>query len=165
MSGVITEPRNTEPTGGTRSRRRIPIIIGIGVAAVAVGATAVVASGAVSFGSSSSPESALRAAAVDYNNAMIGKVPAKNLLKYAQASCTAEEKDALTKAPALARAFAPGVTGFEITKVTVAGSKGTVYVKATGPGAATINNAADTGGSAPADKWVLSKGQWFRADC
>jgi hypothetical protein len=161
MSGVISRPTND---AGTRSARRVPILIGIGVAAVAVGAAVVVSSG-LPFGSAS-PESALRAAAVDYNNAMIGKVPAKNLLTYAQASCTAEQKDALTSAPALARAFAPGVTGFEITKVTVAGTKGTVYVKATGPGAAAINNITDTGGSAvPADKWVLTKGQWFRADC
>src|SRR4051812_9594243 len=124
MSAVITQPKNS----GTRSRR-VPIIIGAGVAAVAVGAAALVVSGGLPFGSES-PESALRAAAVDYNNAMIGAVPAKNLLTYAQASCTAKEKEALTASPALARVFAPGVTGFELTKVTVDGAKGTVYVKA-----------------------------------
>ncbi len=145
-----------------RSRGRMPVVIGLGV--LALGISAVV--GVSAMGGTATPADTLRAAATDYNNAMVGKAPAKILLDFARTTCTTEERNALTAAPALAKAFAPGVTGFKITKITVTGSKGKVYVEPTGPGAAAIKNITDTGNpDATADEWVLVKDKWFRADC
>lgn len=142
------------------SRGRLSLAVGL--AALAAGGVGVFVLG----GEAATPQDTLRAAATDYNNAMIGKAPAKILLDFARTSCTVEERAALTGAPALAKAFAPGVTGFEITKITVTGNAGKVYVQPTGPGAAAIRNITDTGNpDATADNWVLSKGKWFRADC
>ncbi|GAA0635195.1 hypothetical protein GCM10009547_44200 [Sporichthya brevicatena] len=144
---------------------RMKFIVG-GAAAVTVlagVATAVALTGGGA--DTSTPEGALRAASSEYNNAMIGKAPAKNLLKFLAPQCTEDDKKALLAAPAMAKLFAPGVTGFKITKITIAGDTGRVFAEATGPGAEMLNNLADTGEEDTGDEWRLIDGKWYPAEC
>lgn len=144
---------------------RIKLIVGGAVAfTVLAGVTVAVAMGGSGI-DTSTPEGALRAASSEYNDAILGKAPAKNLLKFLAPECTDEDKTALLAAPGMTKVFAPGVTGFNIEKVTVTGTKGMVFIKATGPGAETFNNMIDTGEEDTGDEWRLINGQWFPAEC